>query len=214
MAIWYAGSHSTDSGNNTGWVFTAPPGGGTLSIQLDDVGISASGSPTHNGTASVFLDNAVSSLSGALIHNGSASIQLDDAAISATGSENHIGSLSAQLDDASVLFDGTVIPPGPVSVVSRGGIDKHKQHKNFRNQKNETERDIQEAVNKVFGIEEPSEVELVEETVTETEIPDFSAQIERLALEAEAKALGQSIEQYQAMLDAERDDEEALLLLL
>ena len=26
---WYAGANSTNGGNNTGWVFTAPPGGGT-----------------------------------------------------------------------------------------------------------------------------------------------------------------------------------------
>ena len=26
---WYAGNNSTNGGNNTGWVFTAPPGGGT-----------------------------------------------------------------------------------------------------------------------------------------------------------------------------------------
>lgn len=26
---WYAGTHSTDGGNNSGWIFTDPPGGGT-----------------------------------------------------------------------------------------------------------------------------------------------------------------------------------------
>jgi hypothetical protein len=28
-AAWYAGANSTDGGNNTGWIFTAPPGGST-----------------------------------------------------------------------------------------------------------------------------------------------------------------------------------------
>jgi hypothetical protein len=27
-ASWYAGANSTDGGNNLGWIFTAPPGGG------------------------------------------------------------------------------------------------------------------------------------------------------------------------------------------
>ena len=27
-AGWYAGANSTDGGNNSGWIFTAPPGGG------------------------------------------------------------------------------------------------------------------------------------------------------------------------------------------
>jgi hypothetical protein len=27
-ALWYAGANSTNGGNNTGWIFTAPPGGG------------------------------------------------------------------------------------------------------------------------------------------------------------------------------------------
>ena len=31
-ATWYAGANSTDGGNNTGWTFTAPPGGASLTI--------------------------------------------------------------------------------------------------------------------------------------------------------------------------------------
>ena len=188
---------------------------GLLSVQLADITPSISGAITRSATISIQLEDITPALSGKIIRSGTASIALADLSVQMTGQHGVVDDFAVFLADLNVAMEGSVIPPAPVSVVTKGGTDKHKKHKNFRNQKDETERDIQKAVNKVFGIEEPSEVEPVEATVAETLPPDFSAQIERLALEAEARAIGQSIEQYQAMREAlERDDEEALLLLL
>lgn len=187
---------------------------GLLSVQLADITPSISGAITRHVTVSVQLQDITPALSGKIIRSGTASIALADLSVQMTGQHGEVDDFRVVLADLNVAMEGSVIPPAPVSVVTKGGTDKHKKHKNFRNQKDETERDIQKAVNKVFGIEEPSELEPVEETVAEASPPDFCAQIARMALEAEAKALGQTIEQYQAMLDAERDDEEALLLLL
>ena len=212
MALWYAGSHSTDAGNNTGWIFAAP-GAGILSLQLDDIAITASGSIDHNGSASLQLDDIAPSANGSITHNGSASVQMDDISPVFAGNDVHSGFISIQLDDLAVQFDGQVIPPAPTAIVTKGGTDKHKKHRNFKNQKDQTERDIQRAVNKVFGIEEPDETAEIAEIQQPKPTPDFSAEIQRMALEAQANAIGQTIEQYQAMLDAERDDEEALLLL-
>jgi hypothetical protein len=187
---------------------------GILSVQLADITPSISGLITRSATIAIQLEDITPALSGNIIRSGTASIALADLSVQMTGQHGVVDDFAVFLADLNVAMEGSVIPPAPVSVVTKGGTDKHKKHKNFLNQKDETERDIQKAVNKVFGIEEPSEVEPIEETVTDASPPDFSAQIARLALEAEAKALGQTIEQYQAMLDAERDDEEALLLLL
>jgi hypothetical protein len=187
---------------------------GPLSVTLDPIGFVAAGTDVHAGPLSIDLDGVLVSFTGNVSQFGDLSVQLADISVQMIGQHGEVDDFILVLDDLKVAIEGSVIPPAPVSVVTKGGTDKHKKHKNFRNQKDETERDIQKAVNKVFGIEEPSEVEPVEETVAEASPPDFSAQIARLALEAEAKALGQTIEQYQAMLDAERDDEEALLLLL
>ena len=187
---------------------------GPLAVQLADITVSVSGAITRHATVSIQLGDIVPALTGKITHNGTATIALADLSVQMTGQHGEVDDFRVVLDDLSFQGEGNVFPPTPVSVVTRGGVDKHKKHKNFRNQNDETERDIQKAVNKVFGIEEPSEVEPVETVIAETKAPDFSAQIERIALEAEAKALGQTIEQYQAMLDAERDDEEALLLLL
>lgn len=85
MAIWYAGSNSTDSGNNTGWIFSAPPGGGTLSIQLDDVTISAAGSTAHTGNLNAQLDDVAITMSGSDSKTGTLSVQLDDVSFSSAG---------------------------------------------------------------------------------------------------------------------------------
>ena len=185
---------------------------GPIAVQLGDIAVSAIGNAVHNGSFAVTLADIVPSFIGSSGSPGTFALQLDDISVSFNGAEVHSGTI--QIGLADLLIDFNQSGPIPVVVESRGGFDAHKKHKNFKNQKDETERDIQRAVNKVFGIEEPSEIEPVEETVSEASPPDFSAQIARMALEAEAKALGQTIEQYQAMLDAERDDEEALLLLL
>jgi hypothetical protein len=69
MAIWYAGTHSTDSGNNTGWVFSSPSSG-SLSVTLGDITVSVSGVLTHNSE----------------IHGGPIQVVLDDLSIVFAGS--------------------------------------------------------------------------------------------------------------------------------
>jgi hypothetical protein len=44
-AAWYAGTHSTNAGNNTGWTFTAPPSPGGPSIVIS-AGVTISGGVT------------------------------------------------------------------------------------------------------------------------------------------------------------------------
>lgn len=86
MASWYAGNNSTNSGNNTGWIFTVPPGGGTLSLTLEDIAITSSGSLSHNGSASVQLDDISFDGSGTVGHDGTFALLLDDIDVTASGS--------------------------------------------------------------------------------------------------------------------------------
>jgi hypothetical protein len=51
---WYAGTHSTDGGNNSGWVFTAPPGGSNIKTVL---GLAIASVKTVNGLAIASVKN-------------------------------------------------------------------------------------------------------------------------------------------------------------
>ena len=110
---------------------------------------------------------------------------------------------------------GTVTPPAPVSIQTRGGSEKRK--KNYRNQHEDVERDVSKAINKVLGIEEPAEPEITILEPRIVELPVFNDDLvqHELMLEAQARALGHTIEQLeQALKEAELDDEEAILLLI
>lgn len=50
---WYAGTHSTDVSNNTGWIFTAPPGSG-IAYNLS----CANGAYSYTGNAATLDFNA------------------------------------------------------------------------------------------------------------------------------------------------------------
>ena len=60
-ATWYAGANSTSVSNNTGWIFTAPPAGLTVSSR-----ISSSGVLFVNTTYSQFDEVTISPISGGL----------------------------------------------------------------------------------------------------------------------------------------------------
>jgi hypothetical protein len=251
MATWYAGTHSTDSGNNTGWIFSAPSGG-TLNVVLDNIAINLSGVISHNGSLSAQLNDVIISSTGNVIHNGLLSVQLDDATVSATGSVTHNGSLALtlgdvsfvaggqdvhagtiaiQLDDCVVALSGAVVHNGSLqlgladvliqmegtdtpitSVLTKGGITKRT--KNYKNQHDDVEKEVLKALNKVLGIEEPEERTIVEVDEKSAE-RDYTAQIRDLALKSQVEAIGKAIDEYEsAMMQAELDDEEAILLLL
>lgn len=206
---------------------------GTISVVLEDVSIAANGSLVHAGTLGLTLDDLTAAISGVVVHNGSLSVSLADIDPIFTGSIGHSGSLAIQLDDVSIVIsgagvlsgeisvllddvaiqiDGTINPPAPTTVITKGGTSKRT--KNYKNQIHEVEEDVAKAINKVLGVEdqEPSISDFDSKNTTEI---DYTGRILELALEAEINALGQSIEDYQsAMAQAELDDEEAILLLL
>jgi hypothetical protein len=233
MANWYAGNNSTDSGNNTGWIFTAPPGGNTFTLVLDDITVAATGSTTHNGTLSVTLGDLTPAFTGTLVHAGAFALTLDGIVVAILGEVRHNGTLAVQLDDVFVEitgqvsgansfslilesiiaeFNGTVAPPTPVSVITKGGITKRT--KNYKNQREDVEKDVSKAINKVLGIEEPEDHVIIEEA---NKIPerDNSHELRELALSSQVNALSKTIGDYEsAVAQAELDDEEAILLLL
>lgn len=206
---------------------------GPLSVSLDDVGLSANGTIVHNAAFDITLEDVNVSIAGVTAHAGplqialddilfnssgivtryaDLSITLDDIAFSAIGQHGEVDDFAVRLDDVRVQIEGSVIPPIPVSVQTRGGTDKPK--KNYRNQREDVERDVAKAINKVFGIEDPKDFVEAEST-KELPAPDYSAKVRELMLEAQANAFEQTIEQYeQASIQAELDDEEAILLLL
>lgn len=90
-----------------------------------------------------------------------------------------------------------------------GGVEKRK-NKLKKNERPVIEQAISEAIDKVTGVK-PVAVDQVKSTPKETPVYTFdTTHLEQRALE-----LGQTIEDYKtALMLAERDDEETLLLLL
>ena len=186
----------------------------TVDIQLDSIDVVMVGQDVHAGPLAIALDDIAVDASGFIIYDATLAITLDDISFDATGVHQHNDDFSVQLDDVTVHFDGTVIPPVPVTTVTRGGIGKKKTPVK-KNEQEDIEAQVQKAINKVFGIEEPTE------QVAETEPApvDYTDQIRAMMLEAHIAALGRQVDEYEraiidAQIAAELDDEEAILFLL
>lgn len=179
---------------------------GTLALTTDDISTSISGYITRHATLALTLDDFIVSMGGQDIHVGNISVTLDDATFDATGKHIEVDDFRLQLDDIAVNIDAYIVQ---TFVPTKGGY-KPKQKK-VKNERVEVEKAVEQAVNKALGIVEPEDIVEHVEEVKAPEI-DYTAQINELMLEAQAKALGISIEQY--LIDSELDDEETILLFI
>ena len=140
---------------------------------------------TIEATASITLDNITFASAGTLTHNGTLAVTLDDITFVATGSE---------------------IPPFLIDT-RRGGLKAKK--KEYKNNSADVKKAIEDAVEAVTGEPKPkvkAAPKVEEKPVTFVE--DYEA---ILRMETAKAALELAIAQ---MLEDERDDEEAILLLL
>jgi hypothetical protein len=200
---------------------------GTLAVTLDNITFASTGKLTHNGTLAVTLDNITFAGAGTLKHNGTLAvtladltftatgnevqtgilaITLEDIAFAATGGKVNSGTLAVTLDDIIFLATGSEIPPFLIDN-RRGGLKAKK--KEYKNNSADVKKAIENAVEAVTG--EPKPKAKVAPKVEEkpvTFVEDYEA---ILRMETEKAALELAIAQ---MLEDERDDEEAILLLL
>jgi hypothetical protein len=180
---------------------------GNITVTLGDITATASGTVTHTGSASIALADVVPAMAGNITRHATLDITLDDITDSETGYVEHVGTLTAQLADIAVDINGAINPDNYWG--KTGGIGKKKK---IKNERAEIEKAVEKAVNKALGIEEESPQVEAQEVIAEQPVIDYSAIINELALDAQAKALNMTIEQY--LIDAENDDEEAILLFL
>lgn len=206
----------------------------TLGITLDDVSVSATGQTGHVGTVSVPLADISVVMAGQDVHAGPLSVQLEDISVAGTGSITRHADLAVTLDNIAFDATGTHQHNDDFTVVldeitfyaegtagemgsRRGGFDVPKKRKTpiKKNQDAEIEAQVQKAINKVFGIEEP------ESQVDESVKPqvDYTDKIQALMLEAHINALGRQVDEYEraiiaAEIAAELDDEETILFLI
>ena len=103
--------------------------------------------------------------------------------------------------------------PAPVTWGQTGGLEKRK-HPVRKNQGPDIEKAINEAINKVTGVADviaDSPAKEYEPLVIKPSPYTFDDDL----LQRQAKLLNQTIEEYRAaLIQAELDDEEAILLLL
>jgi len=186
---------------------------GTLGLTLDDVLPAMSGNIGRVGTLTLTLDDILPAMSGNIGRVGTLALTLEDVAVVATGKDVHAGPLALTLEDIQFDSIGTAGPISPSLWGAKGGLSKKKQTKNFINEKLDIEKAVSKAINKSLGIIDPEDiVEVVKESKKKPEKVDHSAQIQEMMLKAKADALNMSIEQ--ALIDAENDDEEAILMFL
>jgi hypothetical protein len=179
---------------------------GTLAVTLDDVTFAGAGKLTHNGTLAVTLEDIAFAATGGKVNSGTLAITLDDITFVAAGNEVQTGVLAVTLDDIIFSATGSEIPPFLVDP-RRGGLKAKK--KEYKNNSADVKKAIEDAVEAVTG--EPKPKAKVAPKVEEkpvTFVEDYEA---ILRMETEKAALELAIAQ---MLEDERDDEEAILLLL
>jgi len=200
---------------------------GTLSVTLDDVTFASTGKLTHNGTLAVTLDDITFASTGTLTHNGTLAITLDDITFVAAGNEVQTGVLAITLEDIAfdaaggkvnsgilavtlddITFEATGSETPPFSVDPRRGGLKTKK-KEYKNNSADVKKAIEDAVEAVTGEPKPTvKVAPKVEEEPSTFVEDYEA---ILRMETEKAELELAIAQ---MLEDERDDEEAILLLL
>jgi hypothetical protein len=179
---------------------------GTLSVTLDDVTFAGAGTLKHNGALAITLDDITFASTGILTHIGTLAVTLEDITFVAAGNEVQTGVLAVTLDDIIFSATGSEIPPFLIDT-RRGGLKAKK--KEYKNNSADVKKAIEDAVEAVTG--EPKPKAKVAPKVEEkpvTFVEDYEA---ILRMETEKAALELAIAQ---MLEDERDDEEAILLLL
>jgi hypothetical protein len=200
---------------------------GTLAAALDDITVSATAKTVHNGTLAAALDDITVSATGVIQHTGELSATLEDILISAAGDDSHAGYIAVTLDDINVAFVGGIADSGDLTVIldsidfsangtdsppnvfiqTKGGIKPKK--KEYKNNSADVKKAIEAAVEAVTGEPKPKvKAALKVEEEPNTFVEEYEA---ILRIEAEKTALELAIAQ---MLEDERDDEEAILLLL
>ena len=200
---------------------------GTLAVTLDDVTFAGAGTLTHNGTLAVTLADIIFTATGNEVQTGILAITLEDIAFAATGGKVNSGTLAVTLDDITFVAAGNEVQTGVLAVTlddiiflatgseippflidtRRGGLKAKK--KEYKNNSADVKKAIEDAVEAVTG--EPKPKAKVAPKVEEkpvTFVEDYEA---ILRMETEKAALELAIAQ---MLEDERDDEEAILLLL
>ena len=200
---------------------------GTLAVTLDDVTFASTGKLTHNGTLAVTLADIIFTATGNEVQTGILAITLEDIAFAATGGKVNSGTLAVTLDDITFVAAGNEVQTGVLAVTlddiiflatgseippflidtRRGGLKAKK--KEYKNNSADVKKAIEDAVEAVTG--EPKPKAKVAPKVEEkpvTFVEDYEA---ILRMETEKAALELAIAQ---MLEDERDDEEAILLLL
>jgi len=200
---------------------------GTLAVTLDDVTFASTGKLTHNGTLTVTLDDITFASTGTLKHNGTLAVTLDDITFAAVGGFVNNGTLALTLEDIAFVASGHEVQSGPLELIldvitfeatgsetppflvdpRRGGLKAKK--KEYKNNSADVKKAIEDAVEAVTGEPKPKvKVAPKVEEEPSTFVEDYEA---ILRMETEKAALELAIAQ---MLEDERDDEEAILLLL
>ena len=218
MALWDAGIWDTAK-----WSTIEA----TASITLDNITFASAGTLTHNGTLAVTLADIIFTATGNEVQTGILAITLEDIAFAATGGKVNSGTLAVTLDDITFVAAGNEVQTGVLAVTlddiifsatgseippflidtRRGGLKAKK--KEYKNNSADVKKAIEDAVEAVTG--EPKPKAKVAPKVEEkpvTFVEDYEA---ILRMETEKAALELAIAQ---MLEDERDDEEAILLLL
>ena len=197
MALWDAGIWDTAK-----WSTIEA----TASLTLDNITFASTGKLTHNGTLAVTLADIIFTATGGKVNSGTLAVTLDDITFVAAGNEVQTGVLAVTLDDITFVATGSEIPPFLIDT-RRGGLKAKK--KEYKNNSADVKKAIEDAVEAVTG--EPKPKAKVAPKVEEkpvTFVEDYEA---ILRMETEKAALELAIAQ---MLEDERDDEEAILLLL
>ena len=197
MALWDAGIWDTAK-----WSTLEA----TASLTLDNITFAGTGALKHNGTLALTLADITFADSGTVTHNGTLALTLADITFAATGGKANIGTLAVVLEDLTFVATGSEIPPFLVDP-RRGGIKAKK--KEYKNNSADVKKAIEDAVEAVTGEPKPKvKVAPKVEEEANTFVEDYEA---ILRMETEKAALELAIAQ---MLEDERDDEEAILLLL
>ena len=197
MALWDAGIWDTAK-----WSTIEA----TASITLDGITFASTGTIKHNGTLAVTLDDITFVAAGNEVQTGVLAITLEDIAFEAAGGKVNSGTLAVTLDDITFDATGSETPPFLVDT-RRGGLKAKK--KEYKNNSADVKKAIEDAVEAVTGEPKPKvKVAPKVEEEPSTFVEDYEA---ILRMETEKAALELAIAQ---MLEDERDDEEAILLLL
>lgn len=177
---------------------------GSLAISLDDIAVAVSGVIKHNGTLAITLDDIIFDARGAGRVTGEMALTLESVTFLAAGADVHAGALEVTLEDIIFLANQE---PEPSVMPTRGGIKAKK--KEYKNNSADVKKAIEDAVEAVTGEPKPKvKVAPKVEEEPNTFVEDYEA---ILRMETEKAALELAIAQ---MLEDERDDEEAILLLL